>query len=175
MSGHRRGKILLEVEGYEIIVPKTRTASAEDRNRNETRLEHPDLGQPVNRRRFLKTSGAAVAVGAVSPAGFLSRARRPPTTTCCAWAWSAAAGAARAPPRRPLAADSNVRLVAMGDAFPDRLEKSLATVTANAEGRLEGRGAAGAAVRRLRRLCERHRRASTSCCSPRRRDFGRST
>ena len=43
-------------------------------------------------------------------------------------AWSAAAAEAPAPPRQALKADKNVKLVAMGDAFADRLESSLASL-----------------------------------------------
>jgi predicted dehydrogenase len=85
---------------------------------------------PVNRRRFLKASGVAVAAGAVSQSSFIPRANaadndllRIGLVGCGGRGTGAAAQA--------LAAGSNVRLIAMGDAFPDRLEKSLATVTAS--------------------------------------------
>jgi predicted dehydrogenase len=79
----------------------------------------------VSRRRFLKTS-SAVAVGSAIGVS-VARAQKSPGETLrvglvgCGGRGTGAAAQA-------LSADSNVRLVAMGDAFADRLQMSLATL-----------------------------------------------
>src|SRR5918999_548535 len=79
----------------------------------------------VSRRHFLKTSGTAALIGAAAIPHV--RAQKSPGETLrvgligCGGRGTGAAAQA-------LAADSNVKLVAMGDAFQDRLEFSLATL-----------------------------------------------
>ena len=79
-----------------------------------------------SRRHFLKTSSAAAVCGAIGVSA--ARAQKSPGETLriglvgCGGRGTGAAAQA-------LAADSNVKLVAMGDAFRDRLEGSLATLS----------------------------------------------
>ena len=56
-----------------------------------------------------------------------------------------------------LTADSGAQLVAMADAFPDYLEKSLAELKGNSNIGCPGRCAQGSPVHGLRRLQARHR------------------
>ena len=79
-----------------------------------------------SRRHFLKASSAAAVCGAIGVSA--ARAQKSPGETLrvglvgCGGRGTGAAAQA-------LAADSNVKLVAMGDAFRDRLEGSLATLS----------------------------------------------
>lgn len=79
----------------------------------------------LSRRHFLKTSSAAVVCGAIGVS--VGRAQKSPGETLrvglvgCGGRGTGAAAQA-------LAADSNVKLVAMGDVFRDRLQTSFATL-----------------------------------------------
>ena len=74
-----------------------------------------------------------------------------------------------------LSADKNVKLVAMADAFEDRLEESLGNLLKKASVADQGGREAGREVRRLRRLQGSDRSGATSCCSARRRTSARCT
>jgi predicted dehydrogenase len=83
------------------------------------------MNSSVSRREFLQTSGAVVAASAIGISQV--HAQKSPGETLriglvgCGGRGTGAAAQA-------LAADSNVKLVAMGDAFRDRLQTSLATL-----------------------------------------------
>jgi predicted dehydrogenase len=82
-------------------------------------------GGTASRRDFLKASTAALITGAASALPLNAHAAGSDTLRIgligCGGRGTGAAGQA-------LAADKNVKLVAMADAFPDRLEKSLKTL-----------------------------------------------
>src|SRR5262245_56534067 len=88
----------------------------------------PPSPTAVSRRRFLKTSSVAAVTGAIAAHEFIpsnvhaagSDALRIGLIGCGGRGTGAAAQALRA--------DANVKLVALGDAFKDRLETSLATL-----------------------------------------------
>src|SRR5437868_9558468 len=84
---------------------------------------HADQPTPApSRRRFLQTSAAAVAAAGAAPLAFGAHAGGSDVLKVglvgCGGRGTGAAGLA-------LNADSNVKLWAMADAFPDRIEKSL--------------------------------------------------
>ena len=82
---------------------------------------------PLTRRQFLKSSGLAVVAGTLAPPKAVAQSAVSPGQTLrvgligCGGRGTGAAAQA-------LAADPNVKLMALGDAFRDRLEGSLATL-----------------------------------------------
>src|SRR5438105_129213 len=85
------------------------------------------LSPSLSRRQFLKSSGFAVVAGTFAAHETAAQTGVSPGETLrvglvgCGGRGTGAAAQA-------LAADSNVKLVAMGDAFPDRLQGSLNTL-----------------------------------------------
>ena len=109
----------------------------------------PNSASP-NRRDFLKSSTVAAAgaslVGSVAFAGSVHNSVDDTLRVGLIGCGGRGTGAAS----QALNADTNVKLVAMGDAFPDRLQGSLHGLRDRI--RQEGRCDAGAVFPRLRRL-----------------------
>jgi len=80
---------------------------------------------PTSRREFIQTSTAATAVGAVA---FPALLRAAPNSDKLRIGFIGCGGRGTGAAAQALKADSNVELWAMGDAFPEPIERSLAAV-----------------------------------------------
>jgi len=80
---------------------------------------------PTSRREFIQTSTAATAVGAVA---FPAPLRAAPNSDKLRIGFIGCGGRGTGAAAQALKADSNVELWAMGDAFPEPIERSLAAV-----------------------------------------------
>ena len=95
------------------------------------RSASPNTTQPSSRRRFLKTSAATVLTGAASLNPFLSRSAHATGSDLLRVGLIGCGGRGTGAAVEALSADQNVKLVAMGDAFADRLQSSLAKLKEN--------------------------------------------
>ena len=95
------------------------------------RSASPNTTQPSSRRRFLKTSSATVLTGAASLNPFLSRSAHAAGSDLLRVGLIGCGGRGTGAAVEALSADQNVKLVAMGDAFADRLQSSLAKLKEN--------------------------------------------
>jgi predicted dehydrogenase len=86
------------------------------------------LPTPFSRREFLKTSGAAIAVGALSSSESFSPRAHAAGSDLLRVGLIGCGGRGTGAASQALSADPNVKLVAMGDAFMDRLQTSLSTL-----------------------------------------------
>jgi predicted homoserine dehydrogenase-like protein len=82
--------------------------------------------QSSSRRRFLKTSTAAMVSGAIGANLPIARSAYVAGSDLLRIGLIGCGGRGTGAAQQALAADKNVKLVAMGDAFADRLESSLA-------------------------------------------------
>jgi predicted dehydrogenase len=83
----------------------------------------------TSRRHFLQSTGAAMALGSLAATGHTDETARPTLRVGLVGCGSRGTGAAS----QALRADPNVKLVAMADAFADRLAKSLETLAKDRE------------------------------------------
>src|SRR5919202_798741 len=84
--------------------------------------------KPASRRQFLKSSTAAVVTGAMAAHRTLAQSVHVAGSDLLRVCLIGCGGRGTGAAAQALAADKNVKLVAMADAFADRLEKSLATL-----------------------------------------------
>jgi predicted dehydrogenase len=84
---------------------------------------------PLTRREFLKTSSAVIAAGTLATKNIAAQTGVSPGETLRV-GLVGCGGRGTGATAQALAADSNVKLVAMGDAFQDRLQTSLETLKA---------------------------------------------
>ena len=87
---------------------------------------------PLSRRQFLKSSGLAVAAGALASQQAASQTSVS-SGQCLRVGLVGCGGRGTGAAAQALAADPNVKLAALGDAFPDRLKSSLATLKKQTE------------------------------------------
>ncbi|HEY2933424.1 MAG TPA: Gfo/Idh/MocA family oxidoreductase [Acidobacteriota bacterium] len=90
----------------------------------------PSPPQQVSRRQFLKTSSAAVIGGAAAANEAIAGGFHPAGSDVLRIGLIGCGGRGTGAAAQALQADSNVKLVAMGDAFVDRLQSSLTTLKA---------------------------------------------
>jgi len=93
--------------------------------------ENPPLSP--SRRRFLKTSSATILAGAASLNEFVARSAYAAGSDLLRVGLIGCGGRGTGAATEALSADPNVKLVAMGDAFADRLQQSLAQLKSNAK------------------------------------------
>ena len=89
---------------------------------------NPAGSTAVSRRRFLKTSSAAVVTGAIAAHEFIPGNVHAAGNDVLRVGLIGCGGRGTGAAAQALKADPNVKLVAMGDAFADRLQTSLATL-----------------------------------------------
>jgi len=82
--------------------------------------------KPRSRRQFLKNSAAAVVTGAMAVNATIARSAHVTGSDVLSVGLIGCGGRGTGAATEALAADKNVKLTAMGDAFKDRLENSLA-------------------------------------------------
>ncbi len=92
-----------------------------------------DHWSPVSRRAFLKTSGSALLAGALVGPAALAQGVHVSGSDTLRVGLVGCGGRGTGAAAQALAADKNVKLVAMGDAFSDRLQSSLETLQKNRE------------------------------------------
>lgn len=85
----------------------------------------------LSRRNFLKSSSAALAVSSLTASSGLAQGVHVTGSDLLRIGLIGCGGRGTGAASQALAADPNVKLVAMGDAFSDRLQSSLATLDAN--------------------------------------------
>lgn len=86
---------------------------------------------PISRRDFVKTSAGILATTSLAGPGLLAQA--PPKEGSLRVGLVGCGGRGTGAAAQALKADSNVKLVAMGDAFEDRLQSSLETLKRQSE------------------------------------------
>src|SRR5438445_22994 len=89
---------------------------------------NPAGSTAVSRRRFLKTSSAAVVTGAIAAHEFIPGNVHAVGNDVLRVGLIGCGGRGTGAAAQALKADPNVKLVAMGDAFADRLQTSLTTL-----------------------------------------------
>lgn len=87
----------------------------------------PSTGSPISRRHFVKASAGLVATTSLTAPGLLAQSG-PPTEGSLRVGLIGCGGRGTGAAAQALKADGNVKLVAMGDAFEDRLQGSLQTL-----------------------------------------------
>ena len=87
----------------------------------------PSTGSPISRRHFVKASAGLVATTSLTAPGLLAQSG-PPTEGSLRVGLVGCGGRGTGAAAQALKADGNVKLVAMGDAFEDRLQGSLQTL-----------------------------------------------
>ena len=95
------------------------------------RTVSPIASRSSSRRRFLKTSSATILAGASSVNPFLSRSAHAAGNDLLRVGLIGCGDRGTGAAAEALNADQNVKLVAMGDAFADRLQASLAKLKEN--------------------------------------------
>jgi len=95
------------------------------------RTASPVASHPSSRRRFLQTSSATILAGASSLNQFLSRSAHAAGNDLLRVGLIGCGDRGTGAAAEALNADKNVKLVAMGDAFADRLQASLAKLKEN--------------------------------------------
>jgi predicted dehydrogenase len=96
-----------------------------------TRTASTSISRSSSRRRFLQTSSATILAGAASLNQFLSRSAHAAGSDLLRVGLIGCGDRGTGAAAEALNADQNVRLVAMGDAFADRLQSSLAKLKEN--------------------------------------------
>lgn len=91
-------------------------------------MKDPDFSQSYSRRQFLKTSSAALVAGTLAKAEALGQGVHVAGSDLLRIGLVGCGGRGTGAAAQALAADPNVKLVAMGDAFSDRLQSSLETL-----------------------------------------------
>lgn len=91
-------------------------------------MKDPDFSQSYSRRQFLKTSSAALVAGTLAKAEALGQGVHVAGSDLLRIGLVGCGGRGTGAAAQALAADPNVKLVAIGDAFSDRLQSSLETL-----------------------------------------------
>lgn len=90
----------------------------------------PPQPSPVNRRQFLQSAGATIAAGTIAARDTWAQRTPPSPSDTIKIGLIGCGGRGTGAAAQALEADPNVQLVSLGDAFRDRLDTSLKSLTA---------------------------------------------
>jgi predicted dehydrogenase len=107
--------------------------SLPDPSSNAPAYNAPASASPSSRREFMKTTGAVVAAGAVAADLSIARSAYAAGSDVLKIGLVGCGGRGNGAALQALRADKNVKLIAMGDAFEDELEKSYKTLAGTNE------------------------------------------